>query len=182
MKEDIQWYEFVINNVAEIVLILGAIFGSIKLLIDWDVKKREISFTKIQENKLIEAKEFFKSYQSLRNSLQFFFNQTLHGVHKNEIFDKIRDDIQENYIDFDYKSMVLKLFMEKKDIQTIENIMTNCELIKIDIETWHIYKDSSTKPENYKGLSEVKAEYFDKILPDLIREIETSLRGSYNLN
>jgi hypothetical protein len=102
------------NNVAEIVLILGVIFGIVKLFIDWDVKKREISFTKIQENKLIEAKEFFKSYQSLRNSLQFFFNQTRHGMHKNEVFDKIRDEIQENYIDFEYKSMVLKLFMEKK--------------------------------------------------------------------
>ncbi|ARV14024.1 hypothetical protein [Polaribacter sp. SA4-12] len=181
MKEDIQWYEFIINNWTQIIFILGIIGFIIKLFIDWDIKKREISFAKIQESKLIEAKEFFRSYQSLRISLQYFLNQTEFGKHSDEIFNKIRDEIRDNYVDFDYKCMTLKLFMETKDIEIIENILTNCESIRMDIERWHIYKDSITKPEGWNKLPEVRGEKFSKTLPSLIKLIETSLRKSYNL-
>jgi preprotein translocase subunit Sss1 len=138
MKESIQWYEFIINNWTQVIFILGVIGYIIKLFIDWDIKKREISFSKIQESKLLEAKEFFKSYQSLRISLQNFLNQTEFGKHTDDIFNKIRVEIRENYVDFDYKCMTLKLFMESEDIKTIDKILGNCESIRMDIEKWHI--------------------------------------------
>jgi hypothetical protein len=181
MKEDIQWYEFIINNWTQAVFILGVIGYIIKLLIDWDIKKSEISFQKIQENKLIEAKEFFKSYQSLRISLQSFLSQTEYGKHSDDIFNEIRAKIRENYIDFDYKCMTLKLFMKSQDIETIDKIISTCESVRVKIEKWHIYKDSLSRPEDWDKLSEIRNETFDKTIPNLILKIESSLRQSYNL-
>ena len=79
-----------IKSFSEIVVIMGGLYGFSKLFINWSIKKKEISFTKIQENKLLEAKEFFKSYQSLRISLESFFNQTRFGKHSIDIFNDHR--------------------------------------------------------------------------------------------
>tara|TARA_B110000090_G_scaffold207981_1_gene260604 strand:+ start:258 stop:602 length:345 start_codon:yes stop_codon:yes gene_type:complete len=112
MKEDIQWYKFIIINWTQVVFILGVIGYIIKLFIDWDIRKKEISYYKIQESKLLEAKDFFKSYQSLRIALELFYNQTRFGKHSDDIFNNIRNDIRQNYIDFEYKYMTLKLFVK----------------------------------------------------------------------
>jgi hypothetical protein len=182
MKEDIQWYEFIIINWTQVVFILGVIGYIIKLFIDWDIRKKEISYYKIQESKLLEAKDFFKSYQSLRIALELFYNQTRFGKHSDDIFNNIRNDIRQNYIDFEYKCMTLKLFVKATDIETIDKILITCETIRKNIETWHIYKDTDSKPQDYIVLSQIREDKFEKDLPNLIKIIETSLRDSYNLN
>ncbi|MCD8440635.1 hypothetical protein [Tenacibaculum finnmarkense] len=182
MKENIQWYKIIIDNWTQVIFILGAIIYIIKLLINWDIKKREISFTKVQEKKLIEIKEFYKSYQTLRISLEHFLNQTEFGEHSTDILNEIRVKIRENYVDFDYKCMTLKLFMKKEDIITIESIIYNCELIRKHVEKWHIYKSSLNPPSNWDKLPETRNEILNKNLPNLMKKIETSLRKSYYID
>ena len=77
--------------------------------------------------------------------------------------------------------MTLKLFMEQTDLDTIDSILENFETIRMDIERWHIYKESPNPPEGWNKLDEVRGVKFKKTLPDLIKIIETSLRKSYNI-
>jgi|GEM_PF-1920563 len=174
------WWEIILENWAQTAVILGFISYIIKTIIEWKLNKYKISFSKIQENKIIEVKAFYKSYQTFTLSLKSFLDQTEFGEHKPEIFDKLRRDIRESYIDFEYNCMTVKLFIETQEIKTIENISKICTNIRIDIERWHIYRTSMSPPNDWDKLNEVRNQ-FDNTLPTLVKKIENSLRKSYNV-
>ena len=176
------WWNIIIENWAQITVILGIIAFIIKTFIDWKLKKSEISFSRIQEAKILEIMSFYKSFQSLKISLNKFINQTEYGKHSNEIFNDIREQIKECFIDFELNCMTVKLFIEQTEINTIDEIFKVCESIRVDIERWHIYKDSNNPPENWNRLDDIRNNRLEKILPNLIKRIENSLRKSYNVN
>jgi len=181
MTEEITWYDIILNNWSQIAVILGVIGYIIQRITEWNLKKNEISFSKIQENKILEIKAFYKSYQGLLNALKHFLDQTEFGIHSPEIFNKIRDEIRTGSIAFEYSCMTAKLFIEKSEISTIDKISSICEATRVDIERWHIYNESQRQPEDWDRLDEIRKIRFAKTLPDLIKRIEISLRKSYNI-
>ena len=173
--------EFIIENWAQVTVVLGMISYIIKLFVESSFKKREISFSKIQEMKLAETKSFFQSYQSFRISLEQFINQIYFGSHSDDIFKNIRKEIRACHIDFEYKCMNFKLFLKDNDIQTIDEILDILKLIKVEIERCLIHLDKEVKDQYWDKLEEIKEIKFKKELPSLITKIETSLRKSYNI-
>lgn len=178
---DKKWYEIVIDNWAQITILLGAIGYVIKLLTNYWLKKREITFSRLQENKILEIKEFYKSYQQLELALRSYLYQTEFGDHDPEIFFKIKENIRDKFISFSYNSMTVKLFLSSEDIETIDKINDTLESIRVDIGIWHIYKQSINPPEGWDKLKEIMEERLPKKLPELIKKIETSLRQNLNL-
>ena len=115
-------------------------------------------------------------------SLRSFINQTEFGQHSDEIFNRIREQIREYLIDFQFNCMTVKLFIEKSEMETVDEISKVCGSIRVDIERWHIYKDSPNPPADWDKLDEIRNERFENTLPKLIKRIETSLRKSYNID
>jgi len=176
-----KWYQIILNNWSQIVVVLGSIGFVIRTLTIYWLKRREITFSRIQENKILEIKVFYKSYQSLEIALMTYLNQISFGEHSNEIFRKNREDIYSKFIDFSYNSMTVKLFLDTEDIITIDEITKTFECIRIDLETWLIYSKSTNPPDGWDKLEEIRKERFPKKLPELIKKIETSLRQSFEL-
>jgi hypothetical protein len=176
------WWKIILENWSQITVLLGVFGYIIKTLTDWKFKKNEISFSKIQEAKILEIKSFYKSYQSLEISLKNFINQTEFGEHKHEIFNAIREQIRGCFIDFEFNCMTVKLFIEKSEMKTIDEISKICETIRVDIERWHIYNDSTSQPENWDRLDDIRNVRLKQSLPNLIKRIESSLRKSYNVD
>lgn len=183
---DKSWYSIVLENWSQIAVLLGIIGYIIQLLVNWHIKKLEISFSKVQEMRIQEVKAFYKSYKALRTALTNFLNQTIFGPVSDEEYRKIlnetRKEINRCLIEFDYNCMVVKLLIEKTEINTIDEIFDTCESIRIDIEKWHIYKGSRTQPDDWHDLSEIREERLEKILPNLIKIVESSLRRSYKIS
>jgi len=180
--EDKSWYNVVLENWSQIVVLLGMISYLIQILINWNLKKNEISFSKIQENKIQEVMSFYKSYQALRIALESFLNQTMFGEHSDEKLNEIRVHIQKCYFDFELNCMTVKLFIEKSDINTINEINEIFESIKVDIELWHIYRDSQSPPDDWNKLKEIREERLKIKLPELVKSIESNLRKNYNIS
>jgi hypothetical protein len=176
------WWEIILENWAQITVLLGAVGYILKTMTDWKFKKNEISFSKIQEAKILEIKSFYKSYQALEISLRIFINQTEFGEHSTEIFNKIRERIRECLVDFEFNCMTVKLFIERSEMKTVDDISKVCDNIRIDIERWHIYKDSQNPPDGWDKLDEIRNDKLTKTLPYLIKRIESSLRKSYNID
>ncbi|TSE03938.1 hypothetical protein [Aquimarina algiphila] len=173
--------KLIVENWAQITVVLGIIGYIIKLFLDSNFKKKEISFLKIQEMKLIETKVFFQSYQSFSIALEQYINQLFHGLHSEEIFNKFRKEIRDCHIDFEYKCMTIKLFLNDVDIQTVEEISEVLKSIKIDIERCIIHINKEKRDQYWDKLEKIKKVQFRKELPSLIKKIETSLRKSYNV-
>lgn len=182
MEEKKNIWEIVFGNWAQITVLFGVIGYIFKTITDWRFKKSEISYSRIQESKILEVKSFYKSYQRLEISLRRFINQTEFGEHSNEIFNEIRKDIRDSLIDFQFNCMTVKLFIEKREIETIDEIYQVCNTIRKDIEKWLVYKSSPNPPKDWDMLDEIRNKSLEIILPKLIKRIETSLRKSYNVD
>lgn len=178
----LNWYEIILDNWAQIVVIIGAIGFVIQQLVQFWLKKREITFSRLQENKILEIKEFYKSYQKLEIALRQFLYQTEFGTHKDEIFDEIKHRIRDCFIDFDYHVMTVRLFIDSNDLEVIDEIRDTLESIRKDIGKWHIYNESPHPPEGWDKLKEIMDDRFPKTLPALIKKIEMSLRKSMKLD
>jgi len=93
MSEGKTWYQIVIDNWAQITVIVGVIGFIISKVIEVNIKKREIKYSKLQEKKIIEIKSFYKSYHALELALRDYLYQTEFGAHEKEIFRKIKERI-----------------------------------------------------------------------------------------
>lgn len=181
MKEAENLYNSLIRNWAQVLLVVGGIIFFIQKPYELRLKKKEIKFNKLQENKISEVKTFYKSYQSLFMSLKEYAYQTEFGAHEEEIFTKIKEDIRIKLIEFNYHSMVVKLFIDSKDIETVEKIAENLEKIRFGVSMWHNSR-SYTKQDRYdEDLNTIIEEIIPNTLPNLIKDIEKSLRKNFDL-
>ncbi len=182
-----EWYDIVFDHWAQIAFFLGFIGFCIKTFVDLEMKKREIRFSRVQENKILEIKNYYKSYQLLEIALQRYLRQTYHGEHKQEIFDEITKEILDKFIDFEYNSMTVKLFLEEEDINTINEIMETFSLVNKYLRLWHVhvndkYSNYVNKKDDDGNLEKIKNVIFPETLPALIKKIEISLRKNFNLH
>lgn len=176
------WYEIVIENWSQIAVLLGIISFIIKTIIDYRFKKREILFTRLQDNKIVEVKGFFKSYLKLELSLKAYHYQTLFGEHKKEIFSKQKEEIRVRFIDFDYHSLIVKLFLNTNEIETIDELNKTLESISNTIDSWHAFQDAnSVSQEDDDKLDEILKVILPKRLPELVNQIETKFRKQLQL-
>jgi len=176
------WYEIILDNWAQITVIIGSIGFVVQQLIHFWLKKREIIFSRLQENKILEIKDFYRSYQKLEIALRDYLYQTEFGTHDADIFAQIKNRIRECFFEFDYNVMTVKLFVDSDDIEVIDEIRDTLESIRRDIGKWHINNKSKNPQKGVDKLEEIMDERFPKTLPALIKKIEGSLRRSMKLN
>ena len=178
---DKEWYEIVIENWSQIAILLGMIGFIIKSLTNFWLKKQEILFSRLQENKILEIKAFYKSYQKLNLELTTYLYQTRFGKHSLEIFNEIKENIRKRFVDFNYNTMTVRLFLDKEDLTTIDEIESELESIAKDLNKWHADKYTENRDKTTGLLSEIMDERLPKKLPELINKIETSLRNNLRL-
>lgn len=167
------------NYWSQIVVIIGAIGFFTQKLFELSIKKKEIRFSRLQENKILEIKKFYKSYQELRISLEDFLHETEYGALNSDSLKSIKQNIREKFVHFEYDSMTIKLFLNDDDIKIIDQIVEIFKTSRYDIARWHIWQKSNNPPEEYDKLEEIAKERFPKQLPELINKIESSLRNSF---
>jgi hypothetical protein len=176
---DKEWYDIVFQYWSQITVLIGIIGFCAGKFIELNNKKSEIRFSKLHENKILEIKLFYKSYQSARIALKRFYEQTMFGEHTQEILNNLSQEINEKLIEFEYNSMTIKLFIDNKDLMTIDEILKTLSTIRTDLLIWHINarpNNSTNLPDNLEKIGFT----LNKTLPDLIKNIEGSLRNNFN--
>ena len=176
------WYEIILENWAQITVLIGIVGITLQQLIQYLLKKREITFGRLQENKILEIKAFYKSYQKLNIVLWDYLVQTEFGKHDKEIFNEMKSKIRKHFIDFDYHVMTVKLFIDSGDIKVIDEIRQTLESIRKDISIWLVNNEFNNHQDGVDKLKEIMDVRFPKTLPSLIARIEGSLRKSMKLD
>ncbi len=174
------WYNIITNNWAQITVLLMVIGYFVKTIISWRYKKKEIKFERIQENKIIEIKEFYKSTLRFEVSLRKYHSQTEFGEHSDEIFGTIKKEINECYLDFEYHFRILRLYLKPDEIEIVEDLNKKLIEIRKDITRWHIYKH--TNKEVDLKLAEIGDKVFPKVIPELLAKLEDKLRIYFIVN
>ena len=182
MIESKELYEFLVKGWVQILLIISGIAYFIQKGYELRLRKKEIKFSRLQENKILEIKSFYKSYQLLFLSLKQYAYQTEFGEHSDDIFRNIKETITQKLNEFDYNCMVVKLFIDKEDLETIDEIRDTFEQIRFGVAMWHNSQRLGHNSKDYDNkLTEIIDEIIPKKLPLLIKKIEYSLRRSFDL-
>lgn len=175
-----EWYDVIFDHWAQITVLLGIIGFFFQKAIESKMKKAEIRFSRLHENKILEIKTYYKSYQLLEIALQDYFNQIYHGVHSSEIFKEIHSKIIDKFIDFEYNSMIIKLFIDTEDVVTVDEILNTFLSINKDLRSWLISGNFDNPISETDRLEKIRNVVFPETLPTLIKKIEISLRKNFN--
>ncbi|MEN2488828.1 hypothetical protein AAYQ05_13585 [Flavobacterium sp. B11] len=174
------WYDIVLANWSQILLLLGVIGFIVKTITDWKLKKYEISFYKIQENKILEVKNFYKCYNQLESVLFTFSQYSMSIEISNEKVDELRFKIDMASVDLRNNCLSLKLFLNKNEIEIIDNILNLYMKITLETALWNARRKGNKPNWNYFKEDFYEIQYYK--IPDLMKEFETSFRTSYDLD
>lgn len=176
IEESRKWYEIIFQNWTQIVFILGSIGIVFTAIMNWYYKKREIRYSRLHENKIIEIKDFYKSFFNLETEIKKYYYQAEMGTHSEQIFNEIRSKISIATLDFEYHLRIVRLFINDDQIELIENLKQKIEEVRSNVSKWLIYKNGPEGRTYSKKLSEVGDKIIPKELPELLKKLEDELK------
>ena len=152
--------KFISQNWAQIAIIIGAVGYFVKVILDFQIKKREIKFSFIYQEKTDAFHNFFLSFQDFKRLLLDNCFRYKNGMITFDEFEKIlrlgRDEIQTN-IDHIY------IYCSKKEIELLYRISNTTSTIHYRV-----------RDTDEAGLSELILNYDEqnrKVVSKLIRRL-----------
>jgi hypothetical protein len=174
--------EFLKDYWAQLTLIIAAIGFLFQSVIGAYLKVREIRFKTLHENRLSSIGALYKSYLDLEIKLGGYYNSTMYGTLEKEQKLKIQNEIALGWRNFMYDFKLCRIFVFKKDIELLEKVQEELEEIHNTINHHWIDREyGAHDSENFKKLTVIREEIFPKRLPELFRQLEKSLRDSYQM-
>lgn len=176
IEESKKWYEIIFEHWTQIVFILGSIGVVFTAIMNWYYKKKEIRFSRLQENKIIEIKDFYKSYFNLETEIKKYYFQVEYGAHSEEIFNEIRSKISIATLDFEYHLRVVRLFMNENQIELIEKLKNKIEEVRKNASLFLIYKNQPERKIFSEKLTDTGEKIIPIELPELLKKLEDELK------
>lgn len=161
------------------ILISALSSSSLTSIITYNLNKRSYRKNKSYENKIIEIKNFYKSYQTLRLSVEGYHNYTMFSEKDKEITKSISLGLIPLLQEFQYQSMIIKLFLDEGEYLKVIKIEKILFKIKQDIDIFHITYKNPDSTNSGNRMKEIKEVDFGKTLPELMSSIELSLRKTF---
>lgn len=144
---------FITNHWSEVTLMLFVIIAGAKYLIktyfDLSIKKTEIIFDKVKQQKLIELKNFFACFNELNRSLIVYSRMV--NQNDKKFSSNIENKLVDDWNSFKISIFYLNLFLSNEEIRILNELEK--ELFEVN-RTLHLYgfDDPSTfKGEDYEA-------------------------------
>lgn len=133
--------KFLADNWSQVVVIIAALGYLIKIILDFNIKKREIKFEFIYKEKASAFREFLLSYQNLNAELTVKAYQLLYGNIKFSQFEK---DITSLRNDLQGKLHIIYMYCTEKEKESLYSI--------INESTYIIYEVNKSNPGNVESV------------------------------
>jgi hypothetical protein len=168
------------------ITILTAVLGSsistvfFTKIFDYYIDQRSYKKDKLHDNRIAEVKNFYKSYYFFKLELETYLEYTLSSTHDIEKT-KFHSQNSVNLLkDFQYQSMIIKLFLNQTDYEEVKNLEKILIKIKVDIDQFHLAKHWGNEVVNLGNrVREIKEVELEKKVPELMNGIEQSLRKTF---
>ncbi|MFA6086986.1 hypothetical protein [Mucilaginibacter sp.] len=169
-------------NKTDLVAILSSSFitGGLSAMIGYYLNKLSYKKNKSHENKILEIKNFYKSYQTLKFGVEDYHNYTMFSKKDLENAKSISIALIPLLHEFQYQSMIIKLFLNESEYLKVIKVEKVLFQIKRDIDIFHITFKDPNSANSGNRMKEIKELDFGQILPELMSSIELSLRKTFN--
>ncbi|NVK85194.1 MAG: hypothetical protein HWE21_12785 [Cytophagia bacterium] len=170
---------------SQIALIIGITTSGIgyilKVFLSWNLKRKEITFSKVREAKLVELKLFFESYIQLESHLRSLRLAVAQGHETSE--KEIRQTLTDSWLKFNLHLTYLKIFLSSDEIEPFEKIQSELENINKKLDFFTIDKQHGTIDSDLiKELRVLGPEVFLKRLPELLNIIQKNLKKDLKID
>ncbi len=168
----------VIRFWSQITVVIGAFGIFLKIIFDYKVRQKEIKYSSLYENKILEIKSYYKSYHTFSVALQEFYFQIHFGKHDEEIFQAIRQRIYKAILDYEVTALIVKLFLNNSNIELVDKVSSELESVRVKLELWLIDQRSASPTEGWQNYLKDSHRKLTKEIPLIIKTIEVQLRKS----
>lgn len=168
------------------IQILTAVLGSsistafFTKMFDYYIDQKSYKKDKLHDNRIAEIKNFYKSYYFFKLELETYLEYTISSTHD---IGKTKSHSQNavNLLkDFQYQSMIIKLFLNQTDYEEVKNLERILLRIKVDIDQFHLAKHWGNNVANFGNrIREIKDVELEIKVPELMNGIELSLRSTF---
>lgn len=172
------FWHFLTEYWAQITVLVMALGWIIQTLVNWNLKKSEIKYSALHQQKLHEVKEFYQAYIGLHDALHGYLIKTAEG--KDELKTEMRIKTIEKFRDLRISFQCIRLFVPDEDLPLFDDIKRELGDAFLEIDYFNIDKSfDAVDRETVKKLRHVRDVVFPKKLPELLSKVEASLRKHY---
>ena len=177
-------FEKLIKYWSQITVLIGITVGGIgfllKLYFNWNLKKKEITFSKISETKIAELKNFYETFIILESQLKSLHFATAQNKKEQEI--EIREKIPNIWTEFYLSFRFVRIFLNTKELEPFEDLIAELENIQLKINYYKAENDLGVLDNKLiKELRHIRNEIFPKRIPELLSVIEKNLKEGFNI-
>ena len=131
------------------------------------------------ENKIVEIKVFYKSYQLYKLGIERYLFYTMHSAINSSDTKSIENDLFKLLQDFNYQCTIVKLFLNDVDYKNISIVESMLTQIKKDIDIFHVDFNYDSPADSGQRLAEISNVELKTTLPALMKNVESSLRIAF---
>ncbi len=166
---------WIIEYWSQLTFILLGVGYVIKTICDAILKKREITYSQVTQNKISELKLYIKSYNELVFLLKEYHFAA--GQNQKSKLPDIQEKVYKSWINFITSYGILRVFLKASEYPLYEEVKVQLEEIQKRIVFNEIDKSFGIiDKDSIKKLWEITEDIFPKKLPELIAKIEWSLK------
>jgi len=176
--------EIIIKYWSQITVVIGIVIGGIgfilKILLNWNLRKKEITFSKLKETKIIELKNFYSSYINLEVELKNLLRAT--AQNKEEDIQTIQQRMPEIWKQFYFDSTFIRLYLSTDELEIFEELKKELDNIQLKIDFYRIdQKFGEYDNDLIKELRHIRDEIFPVRIPALLKQIEKNFKNDFNI-
>lgn len=170
------WYQFALL----ISILFGGIGYLLKLYFAWNIKRKEILFSKIKVTKIDELKEFYKSYIELEFELKNL--QSASAVNDIEYEKELRSKLPMLWKSFYFNLTYIRLFLYDDELELFESLYKELNNIHLKLDFYKIEREyGNINKELRSELISIRDDIFPRRLPGLLRKIEYNVKEDFGL-
>jgi hypothetical protein len=114
--------DFISNNWSQLTVIIGILSYIVKQYFNYRLKKQELNYKHVLDNRIKEFKEFYKVFFELKNEIEQFGFQMEFGKHDQDDFYKYRNSINQLFNEIELPIRTLRFYLSEEDKTNIDNL------------------------------------------------------------
>jgi hypothetical protein len=126
-----KFIEFLSKNWSQIAVIIGALGYFIKVILDFNIRKREIKFEYVYAVKASAFQDFFTCYMEFKDLL---FTQSFRLKSNTVTFSELETIMNTKKKELEKKLNVLIMYCSQKERNSIYDVFTSCTIILYDVQ------------------------------------------------
>ena len=145
-----------------------------------ELEKKEITFSKIKETKIIELRRFYSSYINLEFELKRLFHATAQD--RAEDVAEIQLRMPEIWKQFCLDSTFLRIYLSNNELEIFEELKKELDNAQLKIDYYRMdQKYKKYDNDLIKELRYIRDEVFPNKIPALLKQIESNFKKDFNI-